>query len=133
MMKIAVCGAHMEGLALHWQLREREARLVQRTTSAPVLPLLPSASERTHSRPARHGACERRRSRHRAGGVGDSRRPPWAPFLEGIGAPLGLGKVELADGTKVTGFICEGLDRRNRQPTSLRSGAGGRGWMHNCS
>jgi allophanate hydrolase len=30
-------------------------------------------------------------------------------FLAGIPAPLGLGKLELADGTRVTGFICEGL------------------------
>jgi allophanate hydrolase len=28
-------------------------------------------------------------------------------FLRGIPAPLGLGKVELMDGTEVIGFICE--------------------------
>ena len=29
-------------------------------------------------------------------------------FLSGIPAPLGLGKIELADGSWETGFICEG-------------------------
>ena len=29
-------------------------------------------------------------------------------FMAGIPAPLGLGKVELADGSWETGFICEG-------------------------
>jgi allophanate hydrolase len=29
-------------------------------------------------------------------------------FLSGIPAPLALGKVELADGTWQTGFVCEG-------------------------
>ena len=29
-------------------------------------------------------------------------------FLAGIPAPLGLGRVELADGSWETGFICEG-------------------------
>ena len=30
-------------------------------------------------------------------------------FLAGIPAPLGLGSVELADGTWTKGFICEGF------------------------
>jgi allophanate hydrolase len=28
-------------------------------------------------------------------------------FVAGIPAPLGIGKIELADGNKVSGFICE--------------------------
>ncbi len=28
-------------------------------------------------------------------------------FVAAIPAPLGVGKVELADGTEVTGFLCE--------------------------
>lgn len=108
MMKIAVCGAHMEGLALHWQLREREARLVQRTTSAPCYRFyhLP-ANGRIPDRPGMVRVNE--------GGaaieleVWEIPQASVGSFLEGIGAPLGLGKVELADGNKVTGFICEGL------------------------
>ncbi|MBL9144362.1 MAG: allophanate hydrolase [Verrucomicrobiaceae bacterium] len=107
-MKIAVCGAHMEGLALHWQLREREAKLVQRTTSAPCYRFyhLP-ANGRIPDRPGMIRVSE--------GGaaiemeVWEIPQSTVGSFLEGIGAPLGLGKVELADGTKVTGFICEGI------------------------
>jgi allophanate hydrolase len=29
-------------------------------------------------------------------------------FVQGVGAPLGIGKVELQDGSQVCGFICEG-------------------------
>jgi allophanate hydrolase len=29
-------------------------------------------------------------------------------FIAGIGAPLGIGKVELESGSVVSGFICEG-------------------------
>jgi allophanate hydrolase len=108
MMKIAVCGAHMEGLALHWQLRDREATLVQRTQSAPCYRfyLLPG-SGRIPDRPGMIRVSE--------GGaaiemeVWEVPQTTVGSFLEGIGAPLGLGKVELADGTKVTGFICEGI------------------------
>ena len=108
MMKIAVCGAHMEGLALHWQLRERDAKLVQRTTSAPCYRFyhLP-ANGRIPDRPGMIRVSE---------GGGAIEMEVWelpqstvGSFLEGIGAPLGLGKVELADGTKVCGFICEGI------------------------
>jgi allophanate hydrolase len=28
-------------------------------------------------------------------------------FLAGIPSPLGLGKIQLADGTQVTGFMCD--------------------------
>jgi allophanate hydrolase len=30
-------------------------------------------------------------------------------FVAGIPAPLGIGKLELADGSVVSGFICEGI------------------------
>ena len=32
---VVVCGAHLDGLALNWQLRERGASLLERTTTAP--------------------------------------------------------------------------------------------------
>ena len=108
MMKIAVCGAHMEGLGLHWQLSDRKARLVQRTQSAPCyrLYLLP-ANGRIPDRPGM--------VRVREGGaaieleVWEIPQSTMGSFLEGIAAPLGLGRVQLADGSQVCGFVCEGL------------------------
>lgn len=108
MMKIAVCGAHLEGLALHWQLREREARLVQRTQSAPCyrLFLLP-ASGRIPDRPGMVRVSE--------GGaaieveVWEIPQNTVGSFLDGIAAPLGLGRVQLADGSHVCGFVCEAI------------------------
>ncbi len=34
-------------------------------------------------------------------------------FVAGIPAPLGIGKIELADGAWVSGFICEGYAVQN--------------------
>jgi allophanate hydrolase len=43
-------------------------------------------------------------------------------FVAGIPAPLGLGKVELEDGTEVIGFICEGYAQEEAEDiTSLGS------------
>ena len=128
MMKIAVCGAHMEGLALHWQLSDRKARFVQRTHSAPCyrLYLLP-ANGRIPDRPGMVRVSE-------AGAaieleVWEIPQSTMGSFLEGIAAPLGLGRVHLADGSHVCGFVCEGLiSETAREITSYGSW---RKWLEN--
>jgi len=101
---IAVCGAHLSGLPLNRQLTERGALLLEvgRTAAAYRLYALAGGP------PDRPGLVR--------SDTGTSIEVEvWAlpvaqvgSFLEGIPAPLGLGKVELADGRWVTGFICEG-------------------------
>jgi allophanate hydrolase len=103
---LAVCGAHMEGLPLNWQLRERGAYLLQRTQSASCYRLYALAG----GPPFRPGMiCV-------PSGGAPIEVEVWAiptehlgSFVAGIPAPLGIGKLELADGTRVPGFICEGL------------------------
>ncbi|WP_433695880.1 allophanate hydrolase [Paraburkholderia phenoliruptrix] len=103
-VRIVVCGAHLEGLPLNGQLTRRGARLVKRTTSSPDYRLyaLPGGGIR---RPAM--------ARVREGGaaiaveVWELPSMELGSFIGAIPAPLGLGKVELADGTWETGFVCE--------------------------
>ena len=103
--KVAVCGAHMSGLPLNPQLTSRGGYLLETTTSAP--------SYSFHALPG--GGVKRpgmvRTTSPQAKGITIE---VWAlpmdrlgSFLTGIPAPLGLGKVELASGEWVTGFICE--------------------------
>ncbi len=107
--RIVVCGAHLEGLPLNWQLAKRGGRLVERTRSSPHYMLHALAG----GPPLRPGM-----TRVAAGGaaieveVWELPSSELGSFLTGIPAPLGLGKVELADGRWETGFICEpyGLD-----------------------
>jgi len=102
--RLVVCGAHLDGLPLNWQLKQRGAKLIQATQS--------SADYRLHALaggpPFRPGMV-----RVAEGGVAIAVEV-WAlpsselgSFLTGIPAPLGLGKVQLADGTWESGFICE--------------------------
>lgn len=103
-MAIAVCGAHMQGLPLNRQLIDRGGYFVKQTQSAPLYRFyaLPGGP------PARPGMI---RVNENGGAI---ELEVWAlpheqvgSFLAGIPSPLGLGKVLLADGSSVTGFICE--------------------------
>ena len=102
--RLVVCGAHLEGLALNWQLKRRGATLVETTFSSPDYQLHALAG----GPPFRPGMV-----RVREGGVAIAVEVWELPsselgsFLTGIPAPLGLGKVQLADGRWESGFICE--------------------------
>ncbi|WP_371365696.1 allophanate hydrolase [Pseudomonas sp. QL9] len=103
--RLVVCGAHLDGLALNWQLRQRGARLLEATQSAPAYKLYALAG----GPPLRPGMV-----RVAQGGtaieveIWELPSAELGSFLTGIPAPLGLGKVELADGRWETGFICDG-------------------------
>jgi allophanate hydrolase len=103
-LKVAVVGAHLSGQPLNSQLVERHARLVSTTTT--------SAAYRLYAldtRPvAKPGLI-----RVPSGGaaivleVWDMPVAHFGSFVELIGSPLGIGTVELADGSFVKGFVCE--------------------------
>ncbi|EXF45766.1 allophanate hydrolase [Pseudomonas sp. BAY1663] len=102
--RIVVCGAHLDGLPLNGQLRQRGARLLEATRSAPDYQLYALAG----GPPLRPGMV-----RVTEGGVAievevwELPSAELGSFLTGIPAPLGLGKVQLEDGRWETGFICE--------------------------
>lgn len=102
---VAVVGAHLTGQPLNRQLTERGARLTGTTKTANGyrLYVLPGTT------PAKPGLM-------RAPGFDGSgiELEIWAmptscfgSFVADIPAPLGIGSVELADGSVVKGFVCE--------------------------
>jgi allophanate hydrolase len=102
--RIAVVGAHLSGMPLNGQLQAVGARLSDVTTTRAHYRLyhLPNTT------PPKPGLV---RVDH--GGASIALEvydvPCWAVsfFLQQIPSPLGLGKIELANGQWVTGFICE--------------------------
>lgn len=103
--RVVVCGAHLQGLPLNQQLLTRGARLVEKTRSAPHYRLYALAGgpiERPAMVPsdAAGAAIEVE--------VWELPSAELGSFLTGIAAPLGLGKLQLADGRWETGFICDG-------------------------
>ena len=109
MVPLCVVGAHLSGQPLNHQLTDRGASLVATTTTAPVYRLHALATD-----PPKPGLV-----RVAEGGaaieveVWALEPAAFAGFVDAIPAPLCIGRVLLADGRDVAGFLCEpiGLDR----------------------
>jgi allophanate hydrolase len=103
---VVVCGAHLEGLPLHWQLADRGALLRTRTRTAPVYRMfaIPAAG----SLPPRP-ALIRDEGQGAAIEVEVWELSPadFGDFVAKIPGPLGIGKVLLESGEELPGFIAE--------------------------
>jgi allophanate hydrolase len=103
-IQVVVCGAHLSGLPLNHQLQDRGARLVRATQTSQNYRLyaLPGGPPKRPGlvRVADQGAAI-------AVEVWSMPQEHFGSFVAGIPAPLGIGKVELADGSVASGFICE--------------------------
>ena len=116
---VVVCGAHMHGLPLNHQLRERHAYLLRATRTAPIYRFYALAG----GPPQRPGLV-----RVGEGGAGidveiwavPSER--FGSFVAGIPSPLGIGKVLLEDGSSAPGFVCEAIAVKDAEDiTALKS------------
>lgn len=106
---VLVCGAHLEGLPLNWQLKERGAKLKEKTHTAPVYRMYALAG----GPPYRPGLIlDEQKGAAIDVEIWQMPADQFGSFVNGIPAPLGIGKVRVADGTVVSGFICEpyGID-----------------------
>jgi allophanate hydrolase len=106
-VKVAVVGAHLSGMPLNGQLSERGATLVGAAETAPhykffalpgTVPPKPGLLRVVNGTGARI-ALE----------VWDMPLEHYGSFVALIPAPLGIGMLELADGSSVQGFLCEAL------------------------
>jgi allophanate hydrolase len=102
---LAVVGAHLRDQPLNHQLTDRSASLVRTARTAPSYRLFALPG----TRPAKPGLVRDAR------GTGIEVEV-WAVPLEscgslvaGVSAPLCIGQIDLDDGTRVHGFLCEGF------------------------
>ena len=114
---MAVCGAHLGCQPLNTQLTARGARLVQGTTTAPSYRLyaLPDGRRPGLVRVA-EGGCAIEVE------VWELPASEFGSFVDGIPAPLGIGRTLLADGSSVAGFICEPKGVRGAKDISALGG-----------
>lgn len=101
---IIVAGAHLSGMVLNHELTSRGAELIAATRTAPDYKLFALATT-----PPKPGLT------HSPGFAGDGIAVElwgisllgFARFIAALPAPMGIGKVRLADGSTHPGFLCE--------------------------
>jgi len=102
-VKLAVVGAHLKDMPLHWQLTSRDARFVGATTTAPTYRLyamadsVPPKPALVHSPDGAGIAVE----------VYELDMAAFGSFVVDVPPPLAIGTVTLADGSQVKGFVAE--------------------------
>ncbi|WP_241649132.1 allophanate hydrolase [Paenirhodobacter populi] len=124
-LTLAVVGAHLTGMPLNHELTGPGGFLLARTRTAPGYRLY----ELPDSVPPKPGLI---RDPDFAGNGIEVEL--WAlpaaafgRFVARIPAPLGIGKLELADGGQASGFLCEGHALRGAR--EITSFGGWRGWL----
>ncbi|KRE99897.1 allophanate hydrolase [Paenibacillus sp. Soil766] len=115
---VAVCGLHMRGYPLEKQMQGCGARFIREDESAAKYSLV-----KLPTSPAKPGMIKQQR-----GGaaiqleIWEMPLEAFGGFAAAIPAPLGIGKVELRDGTEVPGFVCEAYAAESAEDiTALRS------------
>jgi len=103
-VKLAVVGAHLTGMPLNFQLTTRGGTLIKqtRTTSHYKLYALKNTT------PPKPGLQYNAKGFSIEVEVWDIPRALFGDIVAEVPAPLGIGNVQLIDGTWVKGFICEG-------------------------
>ncbi len=102
-IKLAVVGAHLKDMPLHWQLTSRDAVFVEATQTAPTYRLyamansVPPKPALVHSEDGASIAVE----------VYELTAEAFGSFVAEVPPPLAIGTVTLADGSSVKGFVAE--------------------------
>ena len=121
---LAVVGAHLTGFPLNSQLIERGAKLIKTTKTAPKYQFY-ELSSRPILKPGLVKTSTQGASIELE--VWAMPKQHLGSFLALIPSPLGLGKVELIDGSEVVGFICEPYGIEGA--TEITQTGGWRNWM----
>jgi len=102
-VKLAVVGAHLKDMPLHWQLTSRDAQFVGAFETAPNYRLFAIAD----SVPPKPALVHSEKGAAIKVEVYELDIAEFGSFVVEVPAPLAIGNVTLADGTTVKGFVSE--------------------------
>ena len=103
-VKLAVVGAHLSGMPLNFQITTRGGTLVQKTKTAPHYQLYALKN----TTPPKPGLQYLHKGQSIEVEVWEIPFANFGQIVAEVPAPLGIGNLQLADGSWVKGFICEG-------------------------
>ncbi len=99
----AVCGLHMRGLPLEPQMKACGARFIREALTAAKYQMV-----KLPTSPPKPGLIKKEKGgRSIQVELWEMPLDAFGSFVAAVPAPLGIGKVELLDGSEVPGFICE--------------------------
>jgi allophanate hydrolase len=104
-VKLAVVGAHLKDMPLHWQLTSRDAVFVEATHTAPTYNLYAMADSVPPKPALVHVGAEDGAAI--AVEVYELDVAAFGSFVVDVPPPLAIGSVTLADGSTVKGFVAE--------------------------
>jgi allophanate hydrolase len=102
-VKLAVVGAHLEGMPLHWQLTSRDAKFVGAFETAPDYRLY-AIADSVPPKPALVHSADGAAIKVEVYELGVAE---FGSFVVEVPPPLAIGTVTLSDGTSVKGFVAE--------------------------
>lgn len=102
-VKLAVVGAHLKDMPLHWQLTSRDAKFVGAFETAPEYRLYAIAN----SVPPKPALVHTGEGAAIAVEVYELGVAEFGSFTVEVPPPLAIGTVTLSDGTSVKGFVAE--------------------------
>ena len=102
-VKLAVVGAHLKDMPLHWQLTSRDARFVGEAKTAPTYRLYAMAD----SVPPKPALVHRDDGAAIALEIYELDMAAFGSFVAEVPPPLAIGTVTLEDGSLVKGFVAE--------------------------
>ncbi len=100
-VEVAVCGAHLSGQPLNWQLQDRGATLKMKTRTSQAYALFALPDGKRPALVQKEGGCAIEVE------VWQMPMAEFGSFVAGIPSPLGIGKVTLETGECLPSFICE--------------------------
>jgi allophanate hydrolase len=103
-VRLAVVGAHLAAMPLHWQLTSRDARLVRRCKTAPAYRLYAMAGSAPPKPALVHVGEEGAAIEVEVYELG---MEEFGSFVAEVPPPLAIGTVTLEDGVDVKGFVAE--------------------------
>lgn len=106
-VKLAVVGAHLKDMPLHWQLTSREAVFVEATHTAPHYRLYAMANSVPPKPALVHAAPDDDTGTAIAVEIYELDVAAFGSFVAEVPPPLAIGTVTLADGSMVKGFVAE--------------------------
>jgi allophanate hydrolase len=106
-VKLAVVGAHLKDMPLHWQLTSRDARFVGEAKTAPAYRLYAIANSVPPKPALVHSGVHTGDGAAIALEIYELDLAAFGSFVAEVPPPLAIGTVELEDGSLVKGFVAE--------------------------